>query len=158
MRRCRKRDLLGRLMHRWSQDPRRKGHSMQVLTHTCKLAGVFRLRCGHAYHMTCLRTWFQQKTRCPSCQQEFGKVVAWCQNYHSESIEDELFPEMQCRSGLCRRVAKLLFTGEGSTGASATQCSGGQAAPHWKFFLALRRLPTARPSRCRKDYRHSVLL
>mmetsp|Transcript_36687 Transcript_36687/g.84642 ORF Transcript_36687/g.84642 Transcript_36687/m.84642 type:complete len:558 (-) Transcript_36687:73-1746(-) len=36
---------------------------------------VFQLRCGHTYHKSCLSTWLQQKTKCPSCQQELGKVV-----------------------------------------------------------------------------------
>ncbi|CAE7732081.1 rbn [Symbiodinium microadriaticum] len=73
--------------------------------------GAFRLRCGHTYHMTCLRTWFQQKTRCPSCQQEFGKVVgkqprlgtfSWhCENFtlpgHPDAVKtiviQFMFPE-----------------------------------------------------------------
>lgn len=36
---------------------------------------VFELKCGHAYHTDCLRQWFQQRKRCPQCQQDFGKVM-----------------------------------------------------------------------------------
>lgn len=36
---------------------------------------VFTLRCGHAYHTDCLQRWFEERRRCPRCQQDFGKMV-----------------------------------------------------------------------------------
>merc|ERR1719414_1235507 len=36
---------------------------------------VFELTCGHAYHTDCLTQWFEQRKRCPQCQQDFGKVM-----------------------------------------------------------------------------------
>jgi len=36
---------------------------------------VFQLSCGHAYHSTCIKHWFDQKKVCPQCNQNFGKVI-----------------------------------------------------------------------------------
>mmetsp|Transcript_43324 Transcript_43324/g.110259 ORF Transcript_43324/g.110259 Transcript_43324/m.110259 type:complete len:370 (+) Transcript_43324:94-1203(+) len=36
---------------------------------------VFQLRCQHIYHKDCIEHWFNNKQRCPQCQQDFGKVT-----------------------------------------------------------------------------------
>jgi len=36
---------------------------------------VLQLECGHAYHVGCIRQWFAEKKRCPTCQRDFGKIV-----------------------------------------------------------------------------------
>lgn len=53
--------------------------------------GVFRLQCGHHYHSQCLEQWFQNKRRCPECQQDFGKVTGdqprhACMEWHTEQF------------------------------------------------------------------------
>jgi len=36
---------------------------------------AFQLRCKHVYHQECIEHWFNNKKRCPKCQQDFGKVI-----------------------------------------------------------------------------------
>ena len=40
------------------------------ITPTCRQY-VKQLKCGHVFHSKCIDRWFQQKTNCPYCREEF---------------------------------------------------------------------------------------
>ena len=47
-----------------------------------------RLACGHAFHLKCILTWFQESDRCPVCREEQPKSDPLIQ--FKNNIEDNL--------------------------------------------------------------------